>query len=104
MRKISMLLLSIIIMFNFNCQKNVDISAEEAAIKTVLDNYRTGIENEDIAIIGNIFAQDTDNVFWGTGVGEKIVGWKAFEKAVKEQNDAFSETKITLSDLTIKIS
>ena len=99
-----MLLFSLVIIININCQKKVDISVEKAAIKAVLDNCRTGMENEDITLIGNIFAHDTDNVFWGTGVGEKMVGWKAFETAVKEQYEALSETKITQSDLAIKVS
>ncbi len=99
-----MLLFSLVILININCQQKVDISVEKAAIKAVLDTFRTGIENEDIALIDKIIAHDTDIVFIGTSVGERIVGWEEFETAVKKQNDALSETKITRSDLTIKVS
>jgi len=89
----------------FGCgPKKTDITAEKSAIQSVLDNYITSIENEDIELYGKILVHDPDMVNFGTGANERIVGWDALKKAIEEQNDALSETKITQSTITINLS
>ena len=36
--------------------------------------------------------------------GEPIVGWESLQELMKGQNEALSETKITASDVSIKLS
>jgi len=103
MRKITILIFSFFIMICMDCQKMVDIPAEKAAIKSVLETFRSGIENGDLTLINRVVAQDTDNVFIGTNAEEIIVGWNSLGTAIKQQSDALSETQITQKELTIKV-
>jgi ketosteroid isomerase-like protein len=86
------------------CQQKTDIQAEKTAIKTVLDNYITSIENEDMVLYAKIIAHDTDMVNFGTGARDHIIGWNALSEAIKAQNAALSGTKITQSNVKINIS
>ena len=80
------------------------VEREKAAIKSVLDNYITSIEKEDIGLYSKIFIHDPEMVNFGTGEKERIVGWPALKKVIEDQNDALSDTKITQSDVTINLS
>ena len=86
------------------CAKKLDIEAEKAKVKEVLDGYVTSIENEDMALYAKVMAHDEDMVNFGSGAADRIVGWKALEKVILDQNAALSGTKITASDVTISIS
>jgi ketosteroid isomerase-like protein len=86
------------------CQQKVNVEAEKAAIQTVLDNYVTSIENEDMTLYAKIIAHDPVMVNFGTDASERIVGWNALEKVIEDQNAALSGTKITVSDVTINLT
>jgi len=85
------------------CQPKVDIEAEKTAIKAVLDNYVTSVENEDMELYGKNVAHDTVMVNFGA-FGDPIVGWEALEKVMTGQNEALSQIKITASDVSIRLS
>lgn len=85
------------------CPQKADIEAEKAAVKTVLDQYVTSVENEDMDLYAKNVAHDTEMVNFG-GFGDPIVGWDALKKVMEGQNEALSETKITVSDLVIHVS
>jgi len=104
MKHLSIIFIITILTLVMGCQKAVDIAVEKSAIQTVLDNYITSIENEDIELYGKIFVHDPNMVNFGTGANERIVGWETLKKAIEDQNAALSETKITQSDVTINIS
>ena len=106
MSKIFRLLLvsAFMLSITIGCQQKVDIEAEKTAINAVLDSYITSIENEDMALYGKIIEHDPDMVNFGTDAAERIVGWDALEKLINAQNNAWSGTKITVSNVTIKLS
>jgi len=86
------------------CQQKADINTEITSIKTVLNNYITSIENEDMALYSKIIVHDPEMVNFGTDAVERIVGWDALEKLINAQNASWSDTKITAKDITIQFS
>jgi ketosteroid isomerase-like protein len=86
------------------CQQKADVATERPAIEAVLDDYITSIENEDMTLYAKIIAHDPNMVNFGTDAVERIVGWDALEKLINAQNEAWSGTRITASDITVEIS
>jgi ketosteroid isomerase-like protein len=43
-------------------------------------------------------------VNFGTGAGDRVVGWRALKDVIEAQNAALSGTKIVVSDVTVHIS
>lgn len=81
----------------------VNVEAEKAAIRSVLDNYVKAVESEDIELYGKVVANDPDMVNFGTDASERIVGWDALRKTIQAQFVALPGTKITVSDVTVNI-
>ena len=108
MKNFSKLLVLLITVAMFGCGPQPmtpeKIEKEKAAIQSVLENYITSIETENIDLYSKIFIHDVNMVNFGTGEKERIVGWDALKKAIEDQNAALSGTKITQSDITINLS
>ena len=102
MKKIPILFVVLTIMLVMSCQQAVDIETEKTAIRAVLDNYITSVENEDMELYGKNVAHDAEMVNFGA-FGDPIVGWEALEKLMVGQNEVLSQTKITASDVSIQI-
>jgi ketosteroid isomerase-like protein len=79
------------------------IAAETTAIKSVLGDYVTAVENGDLGLYSKIVSHDSDAVHFGTDASERIVGWDALKKAMDSQFAALKETKIVASDVTVKV-
>lgn len=102
MKKIPILFVVLTIMLVMSCQQAVDIETEKTAIRAVLDNYITSVENEDMELYGKNVAHDAEMVNFGA-FGDPIVGWEALEKLISGQNEVLSQTKITASGVSIQI-
>lgn len=98
MKKINFILFITAAMMTLSCQQH------ETAIEVILNSYVASIENEDIELFRKIVAHEAEMVHFGSGAGARIVGYDAFIKTMQAQHSALSETKITISDVTIKIS
>jgi uncharacterized protein (TIGR02246 family) len=85
------------------CLHKINFEAEQAEVKTVLDQYNQASEKEDMALLESLFAHDADMLLIGTDANEWWVGWPGFKKAVEQQFAAFEQTKITISDQTIHV-
>lgn len=82
--------------------QKMEIEAEKANIKAVLDEYVASIEDEEMDLYARVVAHDPQMVNFGV-FGDPILGWDALKKMRGEQNAAMSETKIIISDLAIHI-
>jgi ketosteroid isomerase-like protein len=82
----------------------VNVEAEKAAIKSVLDNYVTSVEKADMGLYAKTVAHDPGMVNFGTAASERIVGWDALREVMEAQNAALSGTKIAASDVTVNVS
>lgn len=87
----------------YQAQAKVNLEAEQAAVKTVLDDYVKSIVQEDMALYGRILSHDTTVVHFGTS-GDPIQGWKALEPLIEAQNAALSNTAIDVTDTRIRFS
>jgi uncharacterized protein (TIGR02246 family) len=83
-------------------EPTVDVAAEMAAVEVVLDSYVASVETEDIELYAKNVAHDTAMVNFG-GFGEPIVGRGALKQLMERQNEALSETDISVSDLAIHV-
>jgi uncharacterized protein (TIGR02246 family) len=81
----------------------VNLEAEKASIKSVLNNYVRAVENDDIESYGKVLAHDPDMVNFGTDASERVVGWDALKKAMQAQFLAMPRSRITVSDVTVNV-
>lgn len=110
MAKLSVLFTGIALILAAGCQPKVememeapvDVAAEKAAIRALLDGYVESVVNEDMEQYASKVAHDTAMVNFG-GFGEPIVGWQALEGVMRGQNEALSDTKISVHDLAIHV-
>jgi len=86
------------------CGGGSDIEADRAAVQAILDAYITSIEDEDIDLYASIFVHDPGMVNFGSGAGDRIVGWEALRQVIEAQNAGLAGTTIAQSDVTIDVS
>ncbi len=103
MTKWTMLVLGIVFLAISACTEMVDIEAEKAAIKVILDNYVISIQKEDMELYGKNVAHDTMMVNYGA-FGAPIVGWNGLKKVIEGQNEALSGITIGVSAPDIHVS
>lgn len=84
-------------------EATVNVEAEKASIRSVLKNYVTAVENDDIELYGSVVANDPDMVNFGTDASERIVGWDALKKTMQAQFLALPESRITVSDEIVNV-
>jgi ketosteroid isomerase-like protein len=115
MKKLLMILpLVFLLCFTFSCQKQgeevaeeavpvVDIEAEKAAVRTLIDDFVIAWETEDLELFSKIIAHDNDMVMFGTDAAEYFVGWEPMMESMKKQLDASENVQIATRDLSIKV-
>jgi len=102
--KYAALLIACVVLAISACQpRAVDIEAETAAVKKVLEEYVKSVETEDIEAYAKLVAHDTTMVNFG-GFGKPIIGWDALKKVMEGQNEMLSDTKIEVSGMLIHLS
>jgi len=84
--------------------KKADFDAEKKAISLVLEKYRLAHESEDLDLVKNVWAPDSDIVVIGTSGDEIFRGWNQINEALKQQFAEQDETFITLCEEDIKMN
>ena len=82
----------------------VDAAKEKEAIKLVLEKYALANENQDMALIEDIWCPSERIVSFGTESDEKLVGFQQIKSAMENQFEAFSNTYISYRDQIIDVS
>jgi ketosteroid isomerase-like protein len=104
--------LVILLCFAIGCEKEdddvaeeakpvVDIEAEKAAVKTLVDEWMRCFETEDIETFSNIIAHDPDMVNFGTDAAERWIGWEALQDSVQRQFESTENVIVSTRDLII---
>jgi uncharacterized protein (TIGR02246 family) len=112
--KISVLLLVFLMCFAFGCQKKaekaeaqsasvVNLEAEKAAVKAVVDQWMQGMKTKDMEIYSRIIAHDSDMINFGTDAAEKWVGWESLKEAMDRQFRSIDVENISTKDQVIKV-
>jgi uncharacterized protein (TIGR02246 family) len=104
MKNLFALFLSVIFLAMSSCAEKVDLEAEKAKVKSVVDQFAQTIETEDIELFAKITAHDADMVNFGTDAAERWVGWEALKESVEKQSAAFENTKLSVKDQVIKVN
>ncbi len=86
------------------CTETVDIDAEKAKVKSVIDKMMTGMETKDMDLFSSIFSHEKDMVNFGTDAAERWVGWEILEESLRKQFESYENSKITVSNEVIKVN
>lgn len=105
-RNVLLLLIGALVVFGCNQAKEekVDTKKERDAIKLVLEKYAIANENQDMAMIEEIWCPSERIISFGTASGEKLMGWAEIKQAVETQFDQFSNTFISYRDQIIEVN
>ncbi|RME01056.1 MAG: SgcJ/EcaC family oxidoreductase [Calditrichaeota bacterium] len=91
------------LLFANACSQRVDLEAERAKVKGVVDQFAQAWETEDMELFSRIMAHDAGMVNSGTDAAEYFVGWEAFKTAVEDMFPVLGNIKITVKDQAIKV-
>lgn len=81
----------------------VDIQAEKAKVRSVVDQFEQFWETQDMELLSRIMAHDVDMVNYGSDAAEHFVGWEALKESVEKMLLSLENTKITVKDQVIKV-
>ncbi len=81
----------------------LDLTAEEAAARAVVDMWEQMWLNEDIALFDEAFAHDPDMVIFGTDEAEYWVGYEAARESLGYQLEVFEDTESTTRNQVVKV-
>ena len=85
------------------CTQKVDLEAEKAKVKAVIDQNIQMLVPEDIELASKIYAHDNDMVFYGTDTAESMVGWEAIKETMQKQFAGSETKKVSVRDEVIKV-
>lgn len=85
------------------CAPRLDIEAEKAKVKAVVDQFQQVWETEDMELFSRIMAHDADMVNYGTDAAEHFVGWEALKEAVEMMFPSLKDIKLTVKNQVIKM-
>jgi hypothetical protein len=108
MKSIVFMLLGILLIFTACRQTEKspgtsDIQQSKKEVANVLEKYVIANENQDLPMIEQIWAPDSDIILFGTNSEEKLMGWNNIKKAIQNQFKAISETYISPQQQYIKM-
>lgn len=89
---------------NQGCKKKVDRAKEIDDIENLLEQYVLANEDQDINLIEQIWAPNSDIVLYGTDSDEKLIGWTNIRHAIKNQFKQIENTYISASDQYIQLN
>jgi ketosteroid isomerase-like protein len=81
----------------------VDLVAEEAAARTVIDQFTEIWMTEDMDLVSRIFDQSPDLVVIGTDMAEWWLGYDAFTASLLEQFEAYEDTDVQTRDQVVHV-
>jgi len=85
------------------CTQKVDLEAEKAKVKAVLDQNSQMLVTEDMDLLSKIYAHDDDMVILGTDAAEHIIGWEAIKEVMQKQFAGSETKKVSVRDEVIKV-
>lgn len=110
--KIIVFLSVFLLCFAFGCQKKaekaeaqpgpvVNLDAEKAAVKTVVDQWMEGMKSKDMEIYSRCIAHDPDIVNFGTDAAERWVGWESLKESLERQFKSIDVENFSVKDQVI---
>ncbi|MGD2121765.1 MAG: nuclear transport factor 2 family protein [Gemmatimonadota bacterium] len=81
----------------------VDLSAEEAAARAVVDLWERMWVEEEIDLFDQAFAHDPDMVIFGTDAAEYWVGYETARESLEQQLEVFEDTESSVRNQVVKV-
>ena len=81
----------------------VEIEAEKAKVKSVVDQFAQFWETKDMELLSRIMAPDTDMVNYGSDAPEYFVGWEMLRGSVEKMLPSLQNIRITVRDQVTKV-
>ena len=103
MRYLTMIVLGSIFLL-IGCAPKVDLEAEKAKVKEVLDLSIKASETEDMELLSKVYAHDSDIISIGTAEDERLVGWNSLKELMQRQFDSTETTKTSVHNQVIKVN
>jgi uncharacterized protein (TIGR02246 family) len=103
MRRPILLALALVLALGACAPEAVDLHAEQAAVKSVVDEFPDVLDTKDLDLFSRIMAHDADMVAFGTDASERWVGYDAIRDAVQAQLAAFDSVSVVTSEQVIHV-
>jgi len=97
------LISTIIFLLISACNQKVNLEAEKAEVKNVVDQITGVLKTEDMQTLSQITAHDDDIIIFGTDAEERMVGWKELRELMEKQFEASETREIIVKDQVIKL-
>ena len=81
-----------------------DPAKEKDAVSLVLEKYVLANEKQDVDLVKQVWAPDSDIVVIGTNSDEILTGWDQIKAVIEKQFKSFSDTYISVRDQVININ
>jgi ketosteroid isomerase-like protein len=81
----------------------VDLVAEEAAARAVVDMWQSMWEEGEIGLFDDAFSHDPDMIIFGTDEAEYFVGYEAARVSFETQFEAFEDTDGQLRNQVVTV-
>jgi len=85
------------------CTQKIDLEAEKAKVKAVIDQNLQMLVTEDMELMSQIYAHDDDMVFIGTDAAEYMVGWETIKEVMQKQFAGSETIKVSARNEVIKV-
>ena len=82
---------------------SVDLVAEQAAAKAVVDMWQQVWETKDMALFDRAFSHDPDMIIFGTDAAEYWVGYEMARKSIEYQLGVYEDTEGTVRNQVVKV-
>ena len=86
-----------------SCTQKLNTDAEKTKIESVVTNFKTFWETEDMNLHSEIMVHDADMVNYGSDANEIFIGWDALKDSIQQMLPAFEKTKITVRNQVINM-
>jgi ketosteroid isomerase-like protein len=103
MKGFSALSSAIVMLLIISCAPQVDIEAERAMVKSVVDQFAQVFETEDLELFSRIMSHDEDMVNFGTDAAERWVGWNVLKESMLQQFASFENSQLSVNAQVIKV-
>lgn len=94
-----------IILMVSGCTPKVDIEAEKTAVRAVINDVNRAFETNDPELLAQLVSHSPDNIFFGTDMAERWVGFNSFIEAQKQFFVSLEiGSEITMHDVVFAIN
>ena len=85
------------------CVQRVDLESEEAAVKAVVAQLWHAHEIQDLDLLSQVMAHDSDMIIIGSDAAERWVGYEPFIAAEEQMFASFDVEQLSIHDQVFRI-